>query len=262
VQAHPVNFGSGGSVSASIIQLLQLSDDVSGLIRACIKNAAPEIAAELGFPHSNGLAPEPESIRLDGSLVLLSYVVSLPDRGSKINRVRKVTVRIPGELFDNSTKELKTFLRYEYPLECIGCGSHLPVASASWDDTRCSHVLRWRADAPRPKYYVWHTLHGYIVPTRPAIIVYDLNMCKVIRLQVVGRRSGRWMSPIPEIEQAEQSRFAAEVLPGLEKVIAGAWHENVNPADFYFELPEEYQGPGEAPRQGRVLSMYSTRLMS
>lgn len=249
-------------MSASIIQLLQLSHDVSGLIRACIKSAASEIAAELGFPHNGGCVPEPENVRSDGNLVSLSYVVALPDKGSELNRVRKVTVRIPGELFDDSTTGLKTFLRREYPLECLSCGSHLPMGATGWDDTRCSHVLRWRADAPRPNYYVWHTLHGYIVPTRPAIIVYDLTLCKVIRLQVVGRRSGRWMSPIPEIGQAVQSRFATEVLPGLEKVIAGGWHRNVNPADFHFEIPEDHQDHEGAPRQGRVLSMYSTRLTS
>lgn len=226
-------------MGAKLVELLKTLDEVQQEVEKQFAPVWDCLATEIGLHVHDGVIPKPHTVQVQGRDVYLAYSVALPPTPRHTNRLREVSLRIPGRTLNGRRSDLKAFLRRSFPIRCGTCGSNLPINAARWDATQCSHDMVWRSDAPSPRYYVdAEHLWGYIVPTRGMRFVYDLQENRLVAFEVEGRHSKKWMTPVQSIVDSEMRPFYDCVLPELPNVLAGEPFEHLDPRLLSFELPE------------------------
>lgn len=226
------------SMSNSIADLLRTEERISQQLKAFFSPLWGAIGTELGLYSGIGAPPEASKIFYHDANVLLHYPFSQQAKTAG-KQSRTLIVRIPAEVLESGEEAIVSCLRKTHPIKCLVCGIHHPLGTSRCSGKQCFGSLVWRSEAPRPQYYIeLEGGFGYVLPTRGLRFAYDLEEKSLIRIEVVGRHSGHWMTPSLGYIEREMKRFQMNILPYIPDALLGSLVSSINPSRLAYELPD------------------------
>jgi hypothetical protein len=227
------------SVGNSISELLKTKTRTAQRLSAFFAPFWETIGREVGIFDGTGIPPKPYEISHKKSTVTLKYSVTRVLRGSSFTEQRNLVVQLPVDVLDQGETAVALYLQRAYPLQCLLCGLHHPKTWSSCGGLRCVDSLAWRPGVPKPRYYVDSDGHfGYVLPTRGLRFAYNLEENRLLRMEVVGRYSGKWMVPSSGYLERELRYFREVILPQIPSAILGHHVGSAIPSRLVYELPD------------------------
>lgn len=201
------------------------------------------IEAELGFRKT--IVVESRSVEADvrDRTVRLRFGVQRPDRYRKAQFYHdSIVLSIPSDVLVAGADAVVAHLRRRYTLQCLRCGIHHLLGTERCNGAQCYASVAWRAEAPRPTFYVEpgapfdRVIRLGEISGRRQRFVYAIEEHRLLCAEYT-LRSGRWAPMVPEKVQELKSWLMMELVPCLTASFASQSIGGVQPSRFAFDRP-------------------------